>query len=103
MLSVQPFQGSLTSADPDLKAKTADIIDLYLHAPQRTAAVNQARWARHFPSCVPLHPHLLLLVESGRVVVCQDPERRHCPWRFHLARRFSPQTAEIRSRLREMG
>ena len=39
MPSVQPLQGYLASADPDLKAKTADIIDLYLHAPQHTAGV----------------------------------------------------------------
>jgi hypothetical protein len=39
MSSVHPLQGYLASFDPDLKAQTADIIDLYLHAPQHTAAV----------------------------------------------------------------
>ena len=38
MSAVQPLQGYLASANPDLEAKTADIIDLYLHAPQHTAA-----------------------------------------------------------------
>jgi hypothetical protein len=53
-------------------------------------------------SSVPLHTHLLVVVESGRVVVCENPARRHCPWRLHFGRRFSPQTAEIHSRLREI-
>src|SRR5258708_33174109 len=52
---------------------------------------------------VPLHTNLFVLVESGGVVVCENPARRHCPGRVHLAPRSSPQTEEIHSRLCQIG
>ncbi len=53
-------------------------------------------------SPVPLHADLFFLAQSGGAVVCQDSARCHCSWRFYFGGRFSSQTAEIHSRLRQL-
>jgi hypothetical protein len=52
MPSVQPLQGYLARDDPDLEAKAADIIGLYLHAPQHAAGRRRFRpWTGSIPCC----------------------------------------------------
>src|SRR5258708_1152391 len=86
-------EGSLGPADPHRAGQSV--------GPQDQSCGGVSRTESQGP--VPLHTNLFVLVESGGAVVCENPARRHCPGRVHLARRSSPQTEEIHSRLRQIG
>jgi len=75
-------------------------LSLYAALDVKTGKVEGKTAKRH--TSVPLHADLFFLAQSGGAVVCQDSARCHCPWRLYFGGRFSSQTAEIHSRLRQL-
>jgi hypothetical protein len=78
--------------------------------------VNKTRWAKQIrmvldnpadktkavEEFLEQNPKSVSTSTPSRVVVCENPARGHCPWRLHVGRRSSVQTAEIYSRLSEI-